>query len=50
MAGTCALPRCPPSPDARRHRLLRTVLPLAVVLVALLLLAFVQIMLLWSEQ
>ncbi len=39
-----------PSPDARRHRLVRTVLPVAVVLVALLLLAFVQIMLLWSEQ
>jgi membrane protein implicated in regulation of membrane protease activity len=38
------------SPAERRFRLLRGVLPAAVVLVALLLLAFVQIMLLWSGQ
>ena len=39
-----------PSPSVRRQRLLHRVLPIAVVLVALLFLAFVQIMLLWSEQ
>ncbi|MBF9238333.1 hypothetical protein I2I05_13085 [Hymenobacter sp. BT683] len=39
-----------PTPSSRRHRFLRFVLPAAVVLVALLLLAFVQIMLLWSAQ
>ena len=39
-----------PSSSVRRQRLLHRVLPIAVVLVALLLLAFVQIMLLWSEQ
>jgi hypothetical protein len=39
-----------PSPALRRLRLLRGVLPGAAVLVALLLLAFVQMMLLWSHQ
>jgi hypothetical protein len=38
------------TPAARRQRLLRGVLPGAVVLVALLLLAFVQTLLLWSGQ
>lgn len=36
-----------PSPDLRRLRLLRGVLPGTVVLLALLLLALVQLMLLW---
>lgn len=39
-----------PSPSVRRMRLLRGVLPGALVLGALLLLAFVQTMLLWSRQ
>ena len=39
-----------PTPSQRRRRLLHRVLPGAVVLVALLLLAFVQIMLLWSNR
>lgn len=39
-----------PSPATRRQRLLRGVLPGAVVLVALLLLAFVQTMLLWPGR
>jgi hypothetical protein len=39
-----------PSPDERRHRLLRGVVPGTVVLLALLLLAIVQLMLLWSGQ
>ena len=38
------------SPAARRQRFLRGVLPGAVVLVSLLLLAFVQMLLLWSGQ
>jgi hypothetical protein len=38
------------TPAARRRRLLRGVLPGAVLLVALLLLAFVQLLLLWSGQ
>jgi hypothetical protein len=39
-----------PTPSLRRLRLLRGVLPGALVLVALLLLAFVQTMLLWSNR
>jgi len=39
-----------PTPTQRRHRLLRGVLPGAAVLIALLLLAFVQTMLLWARQ
>lgn len=39
-----------PSPSVRRARLLRGVLPGALVLGALLLLALVQTMLLWSRQ
>jgi hypothetical protein len=39
-----------PSPATRRERLLRGVLPGTIILLALLLLALVQIMLLWSEQ
>ena len=39
-----------PSPAQRRHRLLKGVLPGAAVLIALLLLALVQTMLLWSDQ
>ncbi|GAA4357352.1 hypothetical protein GCM10023185_21990 [Hymenobacter saemangeumensis] len=39
-----------PTPSQRRHRLLRGVLPGAALLIALLLLAFVQIMLLWSKR
>lgn len=38
------------TPDARFRRLLHTVLPATVVLLALLLLAFTQLMLLWSGQ
>ncbi|MDB5236152.1 MAG: hypothetical protein JWR44_3145 [Hymenobacter sp.] len=38
------------SPSARRQRLLRSVLPGTVVLLGLLLLAFTQLMLLWSNQ
>ena len=38
------------SPSARRLRLLRGVLPATVVLLSLLLLAFTQLMLLWSRQ
>jgi hypothetical protein len=39
-----------PSPSARRQRLLRGVLPATVALLGLLLLAFTQLMLLWSRQ
>ncbi len=39
-----------PSPDLRRQRLLRGVLPATVVLLGLLLLAFTQLMLLWSNH
>ena len=39
-----------PTPSLRRLRLLRGVLPGALVLVGLLLLAVVQLMLLWSGQ
>ena len=39
-----------PSPDLRRQRLLRGVLPATVVLLGLLLLAFTQLMLLWSNR
>ena len=38
------------SPDARWRRLVRGVLPATVVLLALLLLALTQFMLLWSRQ
>ena len=38
------------SPGARYQRMVRTVLPATVVLLALLLLAFTQLMLLWSGQ
>ena len=38
------------SPEARFQRWLRAVLPATAVLLALLLLAFTQLMLLWSEQ
>ena len=38
------------SPDARWRRLVRGVLPATVVLLALLLLALTQLMLLWSRQ
>ena len=38
------------SPDARWRRLVRGVLPATVVLLALLLLAFTQLMLLWTKQ
>lgn len=38
------------SPDARWRRQVRTVLPATIVLLALLLLAFTQLMLLWSRQ
>ena len=38
------------SPDARWRRLVRGVLPATIVLLALLLLAFTQLMLLWSRQ
>lgn len=39
-----------PTPDARFRRWLRGVLPATVVLLALLLLAFTQLMLLWSNR
>ncbi|WP_046244589.1 hypothetical protein [Hymenobacter terrenus] len=39
-----------PSPDLRRLRLLRGVLPGTVLLLSLLLLAFTQLMLLWSSH
>ncbi|MCC3152870.1 hypothetical protein Q3A66_07675 [Hymenobacter sp. BT770] len=39
-----------PTPAARRQRLVRGVLPATVVLLGLLLLAFTQLMLLWSRQ
>lgn len=39
-----------PSPDLRWRRLLRGVLPATIVLLALLLLAFTQIMLLWAPR
>lgn len=38
------------SPDARWRRLIRGVLPATIILLALLLLAFTQLMLLWSRQ
>ena len=38
------------SPDARWRRLVREVLPATVLLLALLLLAFTQLMLLWNKQ
>lgn len=38
------------SPAARRQRLVRGVLPATAMLLALLLLAFTQLMLLWSRQ
>ena len=38
------------SPDARWRRLVRGVLPATVLLLALLLLAFTQLMLLWNKQ
>ncbi|MGY3088951.1 uncharacterized membrane protein YcgQ (UPF0703/DUF1980 family) [Hymenobacter sp. UYAg731] len=38
------------SPDARWRRLIRGVLPATIVLLGLLLLAFTQLMLLWSRQ
>ena len=38
------------SPDARWRRLVRGVLPATVVLLALLLLALTQLMLMWSNQ
>lgn len=38
------------SPNARWRRLLRGVLPASIVLLSLLLLAFTQLMLLWSQQ
>ena len=38
------------SPDARWQRLLRIVLPATLILLALLLAAFTQLMLLWSGQ
>jgi len=38
------------SPDARWRRLVRGVLPATVALLGLLLLAFTQLMLLWSKQ
>ena len=39
-----------PSPDVRWRRLVRGVLPATIALLALLLLAFTQLMLLWSQQ
>jgi hypothetical protein len=39
-----------PSPDMRWRRLIRGVLPATAVLLGLLLLAFTQLMLLWSQQ
>ena len=39
-----------PSPDLRWRRLIRGVLPATVVLLGLLLLAFTQLMLLWSRE
>jgi hypothetical protein len=39
-----------PSPDLRWRRLVRGVLPTTAVLLGLLLLAFTQLMLLWSRQ
>ena len=39
-----------PSPALRRQRLLRGVLPATVLLLGLLLLAFTQLMLLWSNH